>query len=137
MSSQRDGVQVRRGSRVGGVALGEQGAPHSFEVSDARGKRRVRARWVVDAAGRTGLLARHQGLRFFGWLHYMDVHDPYTPPEATRPAPPPDLPKPLARGWVSALTSGGLTPEGVAGASALIFSSSGLAAEGVGERSSA
>jgi arylsulfatase A-like enzyme len=30
----------------------------------------------------------------------MDVHDPYTPPDAAKPVPPLGLPKPLARGWV-------------------------------------
>jgi flavin-dependent dehydrogenase len=62
--NQRDGIQVRRGARVGGLQLGEQGGLHSFEVSEERGKTRVRARWLVDAAGRSGLLARHKGLRF-------------------------------------------------------------------------
>jgi flavin-dependent dehydrogenase len=61
--NQRDGVQVRRGARVGAVELGEPGAPHAFEVSDERGKTRASARWIVDAAGRSGLLARRQGLR--------------------------------------------------------------------------
>jgi hypothetical protein len=37
---------------------------HSFEVSDERGKASVGARWIVDAAGRSGLLARRKGLRF-------------------------------------------------------------------------
>ncbi len=62
--NQRDGVHVRRGARVGGLQLGEQGGIHSFDVGDERGKTRVRTRWLVDAAGRSGLLARHKGLRF-------------------------------------------------------------------------
>lgn len=61
--NQRDGVQVRRGASVRAVALGEQGAPHGFEVSDQRGRTRGSARWIVDAAGRSGLLARRKGLR--------------------------------------------------------------------------
>ena len=56
--NQRDGVRVRRGASVRGIQLGERGAPHHFEVSDERGTTRCRARWLVDAAGRRGLLAR-------------------------------------------------------------------------------
>ncbi len=61
--NQRDGVQVCRPARVCGVELGSGGAPHRLEVE--QGERRVgyRARWVVDAAGRPGLLARSLSLR--------------------------------------------------------------------------
>jgi flavin-dependent dehydrogenase len=62
--NQRDGVQVRRGVRVGGLQPGEAGSLHAFEVTGERGKTRVSARWLVDAAGRSGLLARRKGLRF-------------------------------------------------------------------------
>ncbi|HZP39884.1 MAG TPA: sulfatase [Candidatus Binatia bacterium] len=36
--------------------------------------------------------------RFFAYLHYMDVHDPYTPPPALRPPPPPGIRPQLAQG---------------------------------------
>src|SRR6185295_8675685 len=36
-------------------------------------------------------LAENRGRRFFAYLHYMEPHDPYTPPEAHRPTPPPGV----------------------------------------------
>src|SRR2546425_416029 len=45
-------------------------------------------------------LARNRGYRFAGYLHYMEPHDPYTPPASLRPAPPAGLQPALAAGWV-------------------------------------
>lgn len=45
-------------------------------------------------------LRHHADLRFFAYLHYMDVHDPYTPPASARPAPPSGISEALANGWV-------------------------------------
>jgi arylsulfatase A-like enzyme len=45
-------------------------------------------------------LARNRGWRFLAYLHYMEPHDPYTPPPAFRPAPPPGMRGDLAAGWV-------------------------------------
>ncbi len=81
--NQRDGVQVRRGAGVRAIELGEHGEPHRFEVGDERGKTRGSARWIVDAAGRSGLLARRKGLRFSEashaigsvWGRFEDVVD--------------------------------------------------------------
>lgn len=50
----REGVDVRIGATVDEVELGEQGAPHVLEVAGER----IRARWLVDAGGREGFLAR-------------------------------------------------------------------------------
>ncbi len=61
--NQRDGVRVRRGAKVQKIELGKGGRPHRFELSDERGTQECRARWLVDAAGRRGLLARLEGLR--------------------------------------------------------------------------
>ena len=61
--NQRDGVELRRGARVLGVELGAGGAPHVLEVEESGRRQRQTARWVVDAAGRSGLLARQEGLR--------------------------------------------------------------------------
>ncbi len=61
--NRRDGVRVRSAARVGEVELGSGGAPHRFAVREAGGVTRFSARWLVDAAGRGGLLARRLGLR--------------------------------------------------------------------------
>jgi flavin-dependent dehydrogenase len=61
--NRRDGVHVRTGTRVSRVRLGTGGEPHRFETDDGSGRTLHAARWLVDAAGRTGLLAREQGLR--------------------------------------------------------------------------
>jgi len=45
-------------------------------------------------------LAPNRGRRFFGWLHYMEPHDPYTPPAALRPPVPAGVRPALARGRV-------------------------------------
>lgn len=57
------GVDVRRGVRVAGVEIGQGGAPHRVTLEGPGGSQRVEARWVVDATGRPGLLARQEGLR--------------------------------------------------------------------------
>ncbi len=43
------------------------------------------------------------GLRFAAWLHYMDVHDPYMPPERLRPPVPAGLRPLVAQGRVNEL----------------------------------
>lgn len=58
-----DGVDVQLGVHVHDVVLGKQGATHHFSVRGPQGEEQVEARWLVDAAGRGGLLARLEGLR--------------------------------------------------------------------------
>ena len=41
--------------------------------------------------------------RFAAWLHYMEPHDPYTPPPDLRPPSPPGVRPAIAAGWVSDL----------------------------------
>jgi arylsulfatase A-like enzyme len=41
-------------------------------------------------------LAENRGRRFLAYLHYMEPHDPYTPPAAHRPAPPPGVRRAIA-----------------------------------------
>jgi flavin-dependent dehydrogenase len=57
------GVTVQTGATVRDVELGEGGAPHRFQVEDGAGRTAWSARWLVDAGGRGGLLARQLGLR--------------------------------------------------------------------------
>src|SRR5262249_27240888 len=61
--NRRDGGLVRGGARVRSVEVGSGGAPHRFEVEDESGSGAWSARWLVDATGRRGALARRQGLR--------------------------------------------------------------------------
>ncbi len=57
------GVDVHVGVRARPLEIGSGGAPHVFEISGKSGTRRHAARWLVDAAGRSDLLARKLGLR--------------------------------------------------------------------------
>jgi flavin-dependent dehydrogenase len=57
------GAQVRIGARVLDVELGEGGAPHRFQVEEGGRTEPWETRWLVDATGRSGLLARKLGLR--------------------------------------------------------------------------
>ncbi|MEN8183351.1 MAG: tryptophan 7-halogenase [Myxococcota bacterium] len=56
--NRREGVDVRLGVEVTAVELCESGGPHVVELCSRSGRERLRARWLVDAAGREGLLAR-------------------------------------------------------------------------------
>jgi flavin-dependent dehydrogenase len=58
-----EGIDVRIGARVTDIALGEGRKRHELSVETPAGSERVRARWVIDAAGRQGTLARQLGLR--------------------------------------------------------------------------
>ena len=55
----RQGATLLRGCRVTGVTLGD---PHEVQAQTPGGDRTFRARWVVDASGRRGLLKRQLGL---------------------------------------------------------------------------
>jgi flavin-dependent dehydrogenase len=59
----QEGIDVRAGARVTGVALGEGGTAHRVTAETASGTQQLAARWLVDATGRQGLLARQLGLR--------------------------------------------------------------------------
>jgi flavin-dependent dehydrogenase len=61
--NRRDGVHVRTGATVRGIELGAGGAPHRFEVEDEAGTSAYGSRWLVDASGRVGTLARQLDLR--------------------------------------------------------------------------
>jgi flavin-dependent dehydrogenase len=68
------GVQVRRGARVGNLVLGEGGAAHRFTVLDGAGREEFEARWVVDATGRSRMVAKREDLVVpEGTLHNSSV----------------------------------------------------------------
>jgi flavin-dependent dehydrogenase len=54
------GIEVHLGSRVQAIRLGADG--HDVDVRGPDGLQTQRARWVVDASGRAGLLKRQLGL---------------------------------------------------------------------------
>lgn len=56
------GIEFIDGARVGGIDLGEGDAPHRVRYTCGNDAHEVEARWVVDAAGRAGLLKRRLGL---------------------------------------------------------------------------
>ena len=58
-----EGVDVRLGADVVDIELGSGGALHHLALEGGGGRERVSARWLVDATGRPGLLARALGLR--------------------------------------------------------------------------
>lgn len=78
-----DGVGLRRGVRVRSLEPGQGGALHRFEVEDGPRTRRHAARWLIDATGRNGLLARQLGLRLpepshqlgSAWARFENVAD--------------------------------------------------------------
>jgi flavin-dependent dehydrogenase len=57
-----DGVEIRGGSRVGEVETGSGDAEHVVHFEQGGEQQEVRARWVVDAAGRTNILKKTLGL---------------------------------------------------------------------------
>ncbi len=52
------GVTLVRGARVRQVSLSEDAAPHRFMLQRGDDQLRVKARWLVDASGRAGVLAK-------------------------------------------------------------------------------
>jgi arylsulfatase A-like enzyme len=51
-------------------------------------------------------LERNRMWRFVAYLHYMEPHDPYTPPARLRPTPPPGLRPAVAEGKIDELAKG-------------------------------
>ncbi len=76
----RLGADFVEGARVTGVELG---APHRVTFHDGEREQAVRCTWVVDASGRTSLLAKQLGLRvpvrdhrcLAAWARATDVVD--------------------------------------------------------------
>ena len=56
------GVEFRDGSVVRGVDLGKEGEQHQVHFEHGGETHSIRARWVIDASGRAGLLKRKLGL---------------------------------------------------------------------------
>ena len=69
--NQQQGIGVHRGARVRDLELGREGAPHRFCVEREGSVESVECGWLVDATGRTGLLARSLGLRIAEQEHRL------------------------------------------------------------------
>ncbi|MGE0789191.1 MAG: NAD(P)/FAD-dependent oxidoreductase [Sandaracinaceae bacterium] len=77
--NEESGIDVRTGVRVHAIALGE-GEPHAIAID---GGETLRARWVVDATGRSSRLARQLDVRtpvdtvqrVAGWARFEGVAD--------------------------------------------------------------
>ena len=78
---------------------------HGFESFVDVPRDRRTHRWAV-AEEVNGAFLRwlraNKGHRFLGYLHFMEPHDPYTPPDDLRPKPPPDIRPRLAAGDIVA-----------------------------------
>jgi hypothetical protein len=61
--NRKSGVDVQLGVRARPLEIGRDGANHLFEVAGPDGTRTHSTRWLIDAAGRSDLLARMLGLR--------------------------------------------------------------------------
>ncbi len=57
------GAEVHVGATVQKLALGEGGAPHRFEIRENGATQAYEAKWLLDASGRAGLVAKAKGLR--------------------------------------------------------------------------
>jgi flavin-dependent dehydrogenase len=57
------GVEVRTGARVEDLEMGSGGEPHRFAARAGDSAEPYRCRWLIDASGRAGLLAKHFDLR--------------------------------------------------------------------------
>jgi arylsulfatase A-like enzyme len=77
-----------------------------FETFVETGWDRKRKNWTPAAEVNDAFLrwlGRNRELRFFAYLHYMEPHDPYTPPVEVRPAPPAGIPAEIAAGNVESV----------------------------------
>ncbi len=106
---------AERASAAGITTVGVSASPlvsratnlaRGFETFVEFGWDRARHDWPPAAEVNARFLAwleRNRGLRFLAYLHYMDPHDPYTPPAALRPPAPPGVRPEVAAGQVDGL----------------------------------
>ncbi len=80
--NEADGVEVNVGVRVSDLSLEDEG-PHRFAAVSDGERVEVQARWVIDAGGREGIVAKLKGLRVpekkhriaAGWGRFRGVTD--------------------------------------------------------------
>ncbi|TFG66076.1 MAG: NAD(P)/FAD-dependent oxidoreductase [Nitrospirales bacterium] len=61
--NQEDGVELHLGSRVSDIQLSAHSTPHQFSVETASKKWNGQCRWLIDASGRSSILAKQENLR--------------------------------------------------------------------------
>ena len=61
--NQENGVELHRGSRVFDIQLSSSSTPHQFSVETASTRWNGQCRWLIDASGRSSILARQENLR--------------------------------------------------------------------------
>ena len=61
--NRESGVHVHTGTQATQVSVGTQGQPHEFRTRSDSGEATHRCRWLMDASGRAGLIAKSQGLQ--------------------------------------------------------------------------
>ncbi|MDA3913842.1 tryptophan 7-halogenase [Oleiagrimonas sp.] len=57
--ARRRGIDVRDGTTISGLGMGEDGARHTVRCRDETSEYQLHARWLLDASGRAGMLRRH------------------------------------------------------------------------------
>ena len=57
------GVELHLGSRVSDLQLGPDSSPHQFSVDTNTKHWKAQSRWLIDASGRSSILARQENLR--------------------------------------------------------------------------
>ena len=61
--NQDNGVELHVGSRVSDLQLSSDSSPHQFSVENTGTNWNVQSRWLIDASGRSSVLARQENLR--------------------------------------------------------------------------
>ena len=69
--NQEDGVELHLGSRVHDIHLSSDSTPHQFSVETDAKSWKGQSRWIIDASGRSSILARHENLRIPGSHHTL------------------------------------------------------------------
>ena len=61
--NQDDGVELHLGSQVGNIQLSSDSSPHQFSVEHASQQWIGECRWLIDASGRSSIVAKQENLR--------------------------------------------------------------------------
>ena len=61
--NQEDGVELHLGSRVFDIQLSRNASPHQFSIESPSQKWQTQCRWLIDASGRSSILAKQENLR--------------------------------------------------------------------------